>query len=63
MFSRQTCLGGAATALLCAALVTAGGAGAKTGDVKLEVVKHKDFLKALAKQKGKVVLVDVWGEF
>jgi hypothetical protein len=63
LLSRQTCLGGAATALVCAALVTAGSPGGAGAKVKLEVVKHKDFLKALAKQKGKVVLVDVWGEF
>jgi len=63
LLSRQTCLGGGAAALLCATLVTAGGAGRPTGEVKLEVVKHKDVLKAVAKHKGKVVLVDVWGEF
>ncbi len=31
--------------------------------VKLEVVKHKQFLEALGKQRGKVVVIDLWGEF
>jgi hypothetical protein len=54
---------GAAAVLLCAALVAVGSAGGPAADVKLAVVKHKDFLKALAKQKGKVVVLDVWAEF
>jgi thiol-disulfide isomerase/thioredoxin len=32
-------------------------------EVKLQVVKHKDYLKAVEALKGKVVVVDIWGEF
>jgi hypothetical protein len=31
--------------------------------VKLAVVKQKEFVKILESTRGKVVLVDVWGEF
>jgi hypothetical protein len=63
LLCRQSRRGGAAAVLLCAALVTAGFAGGSDPDVKLAVVKHKEFLKILAKEKGKVVVLDVWGEF
>jgi len=36
---------------------------APAGGVKLEVVKHKQVLEALGKQRGKIVVLDVWGEF
>jgi len=34
-----------------------------TQDVKLEVVKAKDFAKRLEAFRGKVIVVDVWAEF
>ena len=33
------------------------------GDVKLEVVKRQDLDKRLEAFRGKVVVLDVWGEF
>lgn len=38
-------------------------AAAAPSEVKLAVVKHKQFVEELKKQRGKVVVVDVWGEF
>jgi hypothetical protein len=32
-------------------------------DVKLEVVKQSGYLKVLEGLRGKVVVVDIWGEF
>jgi hypothetical protein len=32
-------------------------------DVKLEIVKKDELAKRLAALKGKVVVMDVWGEF
>ena len=37
--------------------------GKPSAEVKLTTVKLKDFKKALESQRGKVVLVDIWGEF
>src|SRR5207249_12015306 len=33
---------------------------ASSGDAKLEVVKHADLLERLQKQRGKVVVLDLW---
>ncbi len=33
------------------------------GEVKLDVVKKDDLAQRLAALKGKVVVMDVWGEF
>jgi hypothetical protein len=35
----------------------------KAGDVSLKVVKYDDLKEAVLQQRGKVVLVDLWGEF
>jgi hypothetical protein len=32
-------------------------------DVKLEPVKHKQLLERIAELRGKVVVIDFWGEF
>ena len=53
---------GAATALLLQA-GTAGQVPAKETEVKLEVVKKDDYLKTMKELVGKIVVVDVWGEF
>ncbi len=51
-------------AVLAAAFPLHLGAGAgEAGAIKLRVVKHKQFLDELKKLRGKVVVVDVWGEF
>jgi thiol-disulfide isomerase/thioredoxin len=41
------------------------GAEPQTGpaEVTLQVVKHKDYLRTMDSLKGKVVVVDIWGEF
>jgi len=50
--------------MLWAALANSGPDGpTPAACVKLEVVKHKQFLEALGKQRGKVVVIDLWGEF
>jgi hypothetical protein len=52
-------------AVLWAGLVATGCADgpAPSGEVKVAVVKHKQVLEALGKQRGKIVVIDVWGEF
>ena len=34
-----------------------------SGDVKLEVVKREELAKRLEAFRGKIVVLDVWGEF
>jgi hypothetical protein len=38
-------------------------AGGEDSDVKLTIAKRKDLSGALEAARGKVVVVDVWGEF
>ncbi len=54
--------------VLCLFVVGAGCAGddkapGKSDEVKLERIKAGDIEKVVAANKGKVVVVDVWGEF
>jgi hypothetical protein len=36
---------------------------AREGVVELKVVKYNGLVEALRSQRGKVVVVDIWGEF
>jgi hypothetical protein len=38
-------------------------AGEGNAEVKLEIVKHAQVVKAIEAARGKVVVVDVWAEF
>jgi thiol-disulfide isomerase/thioredoxin len=49
--------------LLFPAMLSLTAGGDPTDNVKLQVVKHKEFLKAMEGLRGKVVVVDVWGDF
>jgi thiol-disulfide isomerase/thioredoxin len=52
--------------LLAAAAPVVLDLGADAGEpasIKLQVVKHKQLLQELKKLRGKVVVVDIWGEF
>jgi hypothetical protein len=40
-----------------------GQTGEANSEVKLNVVKHTEVVKALEAARGKVVLIDLWGEF
>jgi hypothetical protein len=51
--------------LIGALLLLAGlpGSAQDKGPVKLDVVKYDGLKEAVVKQRGKVVLIDFWGEF
>jgi len=54
----------AAAVLSLTVLLLPGNApGQDKGEVKLDVVKYDGLKNAVLKHRGKVVLVDLWGEF
>jgi thiol-disulfide isomerase/thioredoxin len=42
---------------------TAADASPPTGEVQLKTIKYADLVKAVRDQRGKVVVVDLWGDF
>jgi hypothetical protein len=53
-------------ALLAPVLFVVGGSGSgqeKVGPIELKVVKYDGLKEAVLKNRGKVVLVDFWGEY
>lgn len=44
-------------------LISAPGRAQEKGEIKLEVVKYDGLKDAVLRNRGKVVLVDFWGEF
>jgi hypothetical protein len=48
---------------LLAALFAGAAAAQEKKEIKLDVVKYDVLRDAVAKERGKVVLVDFWGEF
>ena len=53
-----------AAALLCLGWAWSGPGNAQDkGEVKLDVVKYDGLKDAVSRQRGKVVLIDFWGEF
>jgi thiol-disulfide isomerase/thioredoxin len=62
----SACLLGVASAALLHArpdMNQTAGKSAETAEVKLDVVKFKDYLGKMDALHGKIVIVDVWGEF
>ena len=48
---------------LAASLASLPGAAQDKSDIKLEVVKYDGLKDAVLRNRGKVVLIDFWGEF
>ena len=44
-------------------LMCAPGSAQEKGEIKLEIVKYDGLKDAVLRNRGKVVLVDFWGEF
>jgi hypothetical protein len=48
---------------LAGALLTGSATSQEKAEVKLEIVKYDGLKNAVLKNRGKVVLIDFWGEF